>query len=293
MTKTIDKEFVRQRDDELITQGLKLHQRPFHVVVAWMKANSISGDVFDKAMWDPLMAIYHTLYPAGDFSMPAMLKGSVALRDQMYPVLIAIGYGSVSVDLLDCIEIPHDELEFIFQQYPEQGWRAFYGVADLWDFAYGVSDLEHGTGDAPQLLANARSSLAATARILAGDIDIDAAVQTICLTAELALKGALAARGWTEAQYRKLSHHLVKLADALIGEVSTAHDDRLRGAIAHFPDYVGTRYASHGMTRIELMVLAMRAQFVAAETLRRVSDRDLASKLEADPNNLPRPVLWC
>lgn len=44
MTKTIDKEFVRQRDDELITQGLKLHQRPFHVAVAWMKANGISGD---------------------------------------------------------------------------------------------------------------------------------------------------------------------------------------------------------------------------------------------------------
>ncbi|MBJ2264261.1 hypothetical protein HBO19_27145 [Pseudomonas sp. WS 5021] len=293
MTKTIDKEFVWQRDEELITQGLKLHQRPFHVAMAWMKANRISGDVFDKAMWDPLMAIYHTLYPEGDFSMPAMLKGGVALRDQMYPVRIAIGYGSVSVDLIECIEIPRDELEFIFEQYPEQGWRAFYGVADLWDFAYGVSDLEHGTGDAPQLLANARSSLTATARILAGDIDIDAAVQTICLTAELALKGALAARGWTEAQYRKLSHHLVKLAEALIGEVSTAHDDRLRGAIALFPDYVGTRYASHGMTRIELMVLAMRAQFVAAEALRRVSDRDLASRLEADPNNLPRPVLWC
>ena len=56
--------------------------------------------------------------------------------------------------------MPHDELEFIFEQYPDQGWRAVYGVADLWDFAYGVSDLEHGTGDAPQLLANARSSLA-------------------------------------------------------------------------------------------------------------------------------------
>lgn len=34
MTKTIDKEFVRQRDDELIAQGLKLHQRPFHVAMA-------------------------------------------------------------------------------------------------------------------------------------------------------------------------------------------------------------------------------------------------------------------
>ena len=292
MTKTIDKEFVRLRDDEFIAQGIKLHQRPFHVAMAWMRAEGISGDVFDKAMWDPLMAIYHTLYPAGDFSMPAMLKGGVALRDQMYPVRVAVGYGTVAVNPIDCIEIPREELELIFKHYPEQGWRAFYGVADLWDFAYGVDDLSHGTGNAPQLLANARASLAATARILAGDVDIDAAVQTICLTAELALKGALAARGWTEPKYRKLSHHLEKLAEALIGEVSTARDDHLRGAVAHFPDYVGTRYASHGMTRTELMVLAMRAQFVAAEALRRVSDRDLASKLEADPNTSPRPALW-
>jgi hypothetical protein len=87
---------------------------------------------------------------------------------------------------------------------------------------------------------------------------ISTAVQTICLTAELALKGALASRGWPEPQYRKLSHYLAKLAEAPIGEVSTAHDHRLLGAVAHFPDYVGTRYSSHGMTRTELMVLAMR-----------------------------------
>ncbi|WP_205418156.1 hypothetical protein [Pseudomonas coronafaciens] len=91
MAKTIDKEFVRQCDDELITQGLKLHQRPFHVAMAWMKANGISGDMFDKAMWGPLMASYHSLYPSGDFLMPAMLKGGVALRDQMYAVRIPVG----------------------------------------------------------------------------------------------------------------------------------------------------------------------------------------------------------
>jgi hypothetical protein len=292
VTKTIDKEFVRLRDDELIAKDIKLHQRPFHVVMAWMQAQGISGDLLDKAIWDPLMAIYHELYPAGDFSMPAMLEGGVALRDQMYPVEVAVGYGGCAVNPIDCIKIPRQELELVFQHYPEQGWRAFYSVADLWDFAYGVDDLSHGAGDAPQLLANARSSLAATARILAGDVDIDAAVQTICLTAELSLKGALAARGWTETQYKKLSHHLDKLAEALIAEVSNANDDRLRGAVAKFPDYVGTRYSSHGMTRAQLMLLAMRAQFVAGEALRRVSDRDLASQLEADPQTSPRPVLW-
>lgn len=290
--KTIDAEFVRKVDDDLVAKNLKLHQRPFHVAMAWMKAENLSGDLFDKSIWDPLMEIYRDLYPSGDFSMPAMLQGGVALRDQMYPVEVAVGYGTVSINPIDCIKIPRAELEVIFKHYPDQGWRAFYGVADLWDFAYGVNDLSHGAGDAPQLLANAQSSLAATARILAGDLDIDAAVQTICLTAELAMKGALAARGWTEPQYRKLSHHLDRLADALIGEVSTAHDDRLRGAVAKFPDYVGTRYASHGMTRAELMTLAMRAQFVAAEAVRRVSSRDLAAQLEADPKTQPRPALW-
>jgi hypothetical protein len=125
VTKAIDKEFVRQRDDELIAQGLKLHQRPFHVAMAWMTSEGISGNVFDKAMWDPLMAIYHALYPAGDFSMPAMLKGGVALRDQMYPVRVSVAYGTVSVNPIDCIEISREELELIFKHYPEQGWRAF------------------------------------------------------------------------------------------------------------------------------------------------------------------------
>lgn len=162
--KTIDTEFVRKADDDLVAKNLKLHQRPFHVAMAWMKAENLSGDLFDKAIWDPLMEIYRALYPSGDFSMPAMLRGGVALRDQMHPVEVAVGYGTVGVNPIDCIKIPRAELEVIFKHYPDQGWRAFYGVADLWDFAYGVNDLSHGAGDAPQLLANAQSSLAATAR---------------------------------------------------------------------------------------------------------------------------------
>ena len=70
-------------------------------------------------------------------------------------------------------------------------------------------------------------------------------------------------------------------------------DVRIQRPTKREPDYVGTRYASHGMARTELMVLAVRAQPVAAEALRRVSsNRDLASKLEADPNISSRPALW-
>jgi len=131
------------------------------------------------------MDIYRDLYPSGDFSMPAMFEGGVALRDQMYPVEIPLGFGKFSINPIDFIKISRTELKLIFQHYSEQGWRALYGVADLWDFAYGADDLSHVGGDARQLFTNARSSLAATPRILSGNVDIDAAVQTICLTAEL------------------------------------------------------------------------------------------------------------
>ena len=58
-------------------------------------------------------------------------------------------------------------------------------------------------------------------------------------------------------------------------------DARLTAAASKFPDYVGTRYASHGLTRVQLMELAMRAQFVAAEAVRRISHRDMAGTMEA------------
>ncbi|WP_420703794.1 hypothetical protein [Escherichia albertii] len=69
------------------------------------------------------------------------MVGGVALRDAMYPVHINVAYGSFSIEPLKCIDISQSELEFIFQHYPEQGWRAFYGVCDLWDFGYGIDDL--------------------------------------------------------------------------------------------------------------------------------------------------------
>lgn len=277
----INEKFVREIDEKLIAEDVKLHARPFHVVIEWMKNKKIEGDILDETLWGPLMAIYRRLYPTGDFSMPSLLTGGVALRDIMYPVKIPVGYGTFSVDPLKYIDIKQQELELIFRCYPEQGWRAFYGVCDLWDFGYGVDDLINTDSPARDLLNNARSSVAATPRILSGAIDLDSAVQTACLTAELSMKAVLVHLGWSEQKIRKLSHSLVKLADAIINEKPTKNDERLREACNKFPNYVMSRYSSHGLTRLGLMNLAMRAQFVAADVIRRISDRNIGDELEA------------
>lgn len=284
----IDPEFVARLDRELIEKDIALHARPFHVVMAWMRARGLSADFMAPEIWEPLMAIYRGLYPNGDFSSPSMFIGGVTLRDKMYPARVHLAFGMVRIDLLKCIDVPNSDLEILLRDDPAQVQRAIYSVADLWDFAYGVADLRGQIADADQLWRNARSAIASTARTLEGGQDLDSAVQSACLSAELAMKGALAFLGWSEPQRRGLSHNLAKLADTLITERPVATDDRLRRACATFPDYVQTRYNAHGLSRIQLMALGVRGQFVAADALRRVSDRNIAAQIEADASSPSR-----
>jgi|GEM_PF-2890123 len=277
----IDEQFVVRTDAELVARGVNLHARPFQVAIAWMKEQNIAGDVLDERLWGPLMDVYRQIYPSGDFSMPALITAGVAIRDQMYTVKIPIGFGQFRVDPLKYIEISREELESVFKHLPEQGWRAFYGVCDVWDFGYGVADLQSVSKSNAALLTNACSSLAATPRILSGAINIDAAVQTACLTAELAMKGVLAHLGTSAGELKHMSHRLPALANAVIKQKSAATDERLRNAVSKFPNYVGTRYSSHGLTRGQLMELAMRAQYVAADVIRRVTERNLGGDMEA------------
>lgn len=277
----IDEKFIRDMDAGLIAKDVKLFQRPFHVAHAWAREKNLSVNIFDEGYLGPIKQTYQKLYPSGDFSMPSLFVGGVALRDQIYPVKVSVGFGTFSVDPIKTISISPKELDFIFKNYPNQYWRAFYSACDVWDFAYGVEDLDRQGSPGLELLSKGRSSVAVAVRILTAHNDIDSAVQEACLSAELALKGALSHLGKPEADLKKLSHKLPKIVEILIATVPASTDDRLRTACANFPDYVGTRYASHGMNRVQILELAMRAQFVAADAVRRISKRNMGGAMEA------------
>jgi hypothetical protein len=108
------------------------------------------------------------------------------------------------------------------------------------------------------------------------------------------MKGVLAKLGVDEARRRKLGgngHGLSAIAKALVQEVPGPSDARLVRAAAEFPNHVTSRYAAHGLKRIELIELAMKAQFVAADAVRRVTSRDFAGLFEQDSQNPPRSFL--
>jgi hypothetical protein len=284
----IDRTFIEKIDHELIEQDIPLYARPLRVAVAWMKEKRIYCDICAPELMEPLMKTYKQIYPTGDFSMPNLLVGGVGFRDRMYFARVYVAFGTIAFTPLECIDIPPSELEVICKKDLHQVQRAIYSVADLWDFAYGVNDLRQQNSDADRLWTNARSALVSTARILKDGHDVDSSVQSACLTAELAMKGVLTFLGWTEPRLRKLGHNLQDIAEAVISCRSLASDDRLKRACAAFPDYVKSRYNSHGLTRVQLIDLGMRSQFVAAEALRRVSERKIAIEIEEDQMTPPR-----
>lgn len=284
----IDKNFIRVMDDKLIDEDLHLHQRPFRIVAEWMTLHGLEGDFLDERIWEPLMEDYRKLYPTGDFSMPGLLQAGVAIRDRVYPVSINVGYGTFSIQPLEMIQISRPELESIFINYPDQGWKALYGVCDLWDFAYGIDDLGSQRTLGVQHLKNAQSAIASTTSILSQTLDTDSAVQTCCLAAELAMKGVLLHLGVDSKTVIGYSHNLRKSAEKLAELRPSGNDTRLLDACKLFPNYVNSRYDDHGLTRIKLVELAMRAQFVAAEAVRRISNRNLAGEVEAGEGK-PRP----
>lgn len=287
----IDRTFILALDRDLMEQDVPLYARPFHIVSEWMRINGIEGDWLASEIWEPLMAEYKTLYSSGDFALPSMAVGGVAFRDKMYLARVNMAYGSASIVPLNLIEIPATELEIIFHSYPDEIWRGIYSVADLVDFSFGIDDLKGQVIDADELWNNARAAIAATARTLAGDQDYDSAVQSACLAAELAMKGCLAFLGWSEGQRRKAGHRLIDLAEAIIASKPTLNDGRLRLACAGFPDYVQTRYKPHCLTKLQMLTLGMRSQFVAAEALRHISLRDFGATVEASSDSKPwRPL---
>jgi hypothetical protein len=273
-------------DQQFIDADVPLHARPFCVVLELIRQKG-GGDVLDNAIWEQVMASFHRLYPSGDFSIPSMLIGGVALRDRFYITRINVALGQFAVEPLKCIAISDTELETIWRLNQEQVWRAMYSVADLWDFAYGVSDLRSQNVEADTHWTNASSSMEATAWLLTNGHMVDAAVQSICLAAELGIKGALAHLGVDARTRRDLSHNIPALVEKLAGIRPNTSDIRVKSAAGHFPDYVKTRYSVHGMTRVQLNELAMRAQFIAADALRRLYVRNFAHQLQEDSRNPP------
>jgi HEPN domain-containing protein len=289
MTWTVDD--LRKLDLKYAKQGVHMHQRPFHA------ARELLGPAFSLGMGgnpevQRIMAAYEAMLPEANSSWPGMGIGLVVSVDQVRKVILPVIFGGGGGPLemwTSCGFASREDWWRWCREDRDVAAESHFAFADLYDFNYGVDDLKSKKPEAETLWHMAGSNLGDAANALPSAFSVDSLIQPICMVAELSIKAALVFVGASPQDFKgPKGHDLVGLAKRLSVEIPHRDDPLVQKVTTKLPPYVKSRYEPAGLTRIEVVRLALAVQFVAASSVRRVSQRDLASQMESGDWPAPR-----
>ena len=288
-------ETLRALDVKYAKEGVRMHQRPFRA------ATEILGSAFSMGVGgnpevQKIMAAYEAMIPEVNSSWPGMGIGLAAVIDQVRKVTVPVVFGERALEPWSALGFPSKEAWWLWcreDQHLAAGTA--FAFADLLDLTYGLDDLKGGSGAGLELWKMATSNLADAANNLPTTFSVDSVLQPICLVAELAMKAALVRNGADPKSFGQRGgegHDLKKLSSRLASEKPHRDDAKFADIVARMPAYVGSRYKPAGLTRLDVVRLALGVQFIAASTVRRHSDRDFAQPMETGDWPAPRPPLF-
>ncbi len=284
---------LRALDLKYAKAGVHLHQRPFRA------ATEILGSAFSMGVGgDPevqtIMAAYRAMVPEVDSSWPGMGIGLAAVVDQVRKITMPVVFGRQPLDVWRALDFADEGAWQLWCRGDERiAAESHFALADVHDLSYGLDDIRGGGGADLDLWRMATSNLADAANTLPSAFSVDSVLQPICMVVELSLKAALVRNGADPNSFKgKDGHDLAKLGARLAAELPHRDDSRVAELIGHLPPYVASRYKPAGLSRYDVVRLALGVQFVAASAARRFSDRDLAAKMEAGGWPAPRPPLF-
>ncbi len=213
-----------------------------------------------------------------------MGTGLVASVDRVKKVTISVIFGSVRISVDKGLGFAnHQEWAAWCRGNQRIAERSVFAFADMHDLVYGIDhSAQQGNITAFWALAAGQLKLVAESLSQSGSIS-SPVLQPICLTAELAMKGMLLQVGVKEQDLKNsklFGHNLTKLGQKMVEERSHRDDKLLLSALSKFPDYVGDRYRETQLSRLEVISLALDAQFVLASAVRRMSGEDMAHQFE-------------
>lgn len=282
MTSFTDSDIFRL-DEQFALKGIPFHARPFHAVQEILGCQSLLVSL-DNHLAREIQAAYARLIPEVDFTWPGMGTGLAASIDRVRKVTIGVSYGTVRLSTDKALGFA-DHQDWVLWCRHNQNIvdRSEFAFADMYDLVYGIDDaLEESNAKTFWGLATEQLKLVSESLSQSGATG-GAVLQPICLTAELGLKGTLLHLGVSEKDLRNpqiFGHNLINLAQRMVRDCPHRDDDLLLNVLKKFPDYVGDRYRETQLTRLEVIDLALGAQFVAASAVRRVSSADVAWQVE-------------
>lgn len=280
MAKFTDQDILRL-DKKLAEQGVPFHARPFHAAVEILGNEFHLGSAPNPA-YEEIDLAYTRLFPSVATTWPGAGVGIVASVDQVRKVTQGVAYVCVEMSVDKGLGFNSQAEWFEWcRNERDIGARSCYALADIHDFINGINHAgPHSLPSALALWAQAASNLEDVANCLSQSYMSSTIIQSICLVAELAMKGTLYQSGMTEAEIKSLSHNHKKIARKMISVYPHRDDELLQRAASRLPDYVAVRYADSGLSRLEIIDLALGVQFIAASSLRRVGDTDLAAEMD-------------
>ena len=279
---------IRKIDDQLISQNVLIHQRPFQTTLEWMRLNKIQGDI--SSFYKPVEDIYQKLYPRQKFSIPNLLIGGIAFRDQIYITRIPVIKG---INLFDFVDIDPSELALMHNVYFEQYKKAVYSICDLYDIAFGIDDIlkeKESNEILVYWLEMILSSTMSAAFALSENINLANAIQSSLLSVELAAKSSLMYLGCGCKYIKSLGHCRKMIKENLISYKIIDENDDFFEIYYSLPKYVDSRYKPQNLSKQELVNIAIKSQFLVSEIIRKISKRNLAESIQLE-QEFTRPSL--
>ena len=279
---------IRKIDDQLISQNVLIHQRPFQTTLEWMRLNKIQGDI--SSFYKPVEDIYQKLYPRQKFSIPNLLIGGIAFRDQIYITRIPVIKG---INLFDFVDIDPSELALMHNVYFEQYKKAVYSICDLYDIAFGIDDIlkeKESNEILVYWLEMILSSTMSAAFALSENINLANAIQSSLLSVELAAKSSLMYLGCDANYIKSLGHCRKMIKENLISYKIIDENDDFFEIYYSLPKYVDSRYKPQNLSKQELVNIAIKSQFLVSEIIRKISKRKLTESIQLE-REFTRPSL--
>ena len=279
---------IRKIDDQLISQNVLIHQRPFQTTLEWMRLNKIQGDI--SSFYKQVEDIYQKLYPRQKFSIPNLLIGGIAFRDQIYITRIPVIKG---IYLFDFVDIDPSELALMHNVYFEQYKKAVFSICDLYDIAFGIDDIlkeKESNEILVYWLEMILSSTMSAAFALSENINLANAIQSSLLSVELAAKSSLMYLGCDANYIKSLGHCRKMIKENLISYKIIDENDDFFEIYYSLPKYVDSRYKPQNLSKQELVNIAIKSQFLISEIIRKISKRNLAESIQLE-QEFTRPSL--
>ena len=270
------------------TNELSPRHRPFMALSDFSREFNCSVSL-DSPVAKTIFDWFYKHSQPGSHAAGSLFTGAFYFDASFWPLYIPIGYGTFSLNALNCLEtMPQPVKEHVSQSHQDLWDLALYW-ADCCDYAYGIDDISKQgklNGKALAFIQNGDRELVGAIAQLVSTRPNAKAILSLRMACEIFLKTLLIQeRNLTDQQLKKLSHNIEDIAAECFTVTRTPEFDAVANTKGTFPD-VSDRYDGVERKLSEVWSALCITQIAATAVIRQYTDRDMRSQVFSPPKRV-------